>query len=221
MKQYYCKKCGKKITYDSVKYGSSMCRSCSCKERYKNLVNNPNYRHGDNIKNKKCINCKKIIQVQAIRCRKCQEIRHSKLLTGKNHSQKTKDKMRKSKLGKKNPMYGRKGKLCPMFGKITHGNWGIYKGNNMRSSWEIIYAKWLDKQKIKWVYESITFDLGNTTYTPDFYLPERNKYIEVKGYWREDAKIKFKLFKKLYPKITILIIGKKDIKRINKTLKEK
>ena len=98
--------------------------------------------------------------------------------------------------------------------KIHHGKWGKYRGIMMRSSWEIIYAKYLDKLKIKWLYESTIFDLGNTTYTPDFYLPERNRYIEIKGYWREDAKKKFKLFKKLYPKVKINLIIKPDIKRI-------
>jgi len=33
-----------------------------------------------------------------------------------------------------------------------------------------------------------------TTYTPDFYLPETNTFIEVKGYWRDDAKVKYDKF---------------------------
>ena len=65
----------------------------------------------------------------------------------------------------------------------------------MRSSYEIAYAKYLDNMNIEWQYESTTFNLGDTTYTPDFYLPDRDKYIEIKGWWREDAKIKFKKFK--------------------------
>jgi hypothetical protein len=43
-------------------------------------------------------------------------------------------------------------------------------------------------------------------------LPGKDKYIEVKGYWRPKAIKKFKLFKKLYSKIKIKIIGEKEIK---------
>jgi predicted nuclease of restriction endonuclease-like RecB superfamily len=79
----------------------------------------------------------------------------------------------------------------------------------MRSNWEVAYAKWLDKQNIKWQYEQQTFDLGDTTYTPDFYLPETDTYIEIKGYWYNISKKKFKLFKKLYPQIKITVIMEK------------
>jgi predicted nuclease of restriction endonuclease-like RecB superfamily len=81
-----------------------------------------------------------------------------------------------------------------------------YKGYLMKSSWEIKYAKYLDKNNIKWEYENKTFDLGNTTYTPDFYLPETDIYIEIKGWFRKDAKRKMKLFYKLYPKINLRLI---------------
>jgi hypothetical protein len=83
MKKYYCINCKKEISYHSVKYGSGLCRSCSCKERYKIPENNPNYRHGNNIRNKKCRDCKKIIHVQAIRCEKCEDKHHSQVMIGK------------------------------------------------------------------------------------------------------------------------------------------
>ena len=82
-----------------------------------------------------------------------------------------------------------------------------------------MYAKYLDKQNTKWQYESKTFDLGNTTYTPDFYLSKIKKYIEVKGYKSEVFKNKFKLFKKLYPRMKIEIVDKcklLKLKLINK-----
>ena len=98
-----------------------------------------------------------------------------------------------------------------MFGKIANANCGRYNGIWMRSSYEMKYAKYLDNQGIKWLYESKTFDLGNTTYTPDFYLPNKNQYIEIKGYWRKGIKEKFNLFKILYPQINIKIIMKEDL----------
>ena len=76
-----------------------------------------------------------------------------------------------------------------------------YRGYSMRSSQEVVYAKYLDKNKVAWEYESKTFDLGNTTYTPDFYLKESGFFIEIKGWFRKEAKKKFKLFKIMYPKV--------------------
>jgi predicted nuclease of restriction endonuclease-like RecB superfamily len=84
----------------------------------------------------------------------------------------------------------------------------------MRSSWELNFAKWCDLSGIEWVYESKTFELGNTTYTPDFYLPEFDLWIEIKGYWRDDARIKFKKFKRLYKTINIEVFDKLILKRI-------
>ncbi|MBN1467703.1 MAG: DUF790 family protein [Fusobacteriaceae bacterium] len=112
----------------------------------------------------------------------------------------------------------RTGKNSPRFGKSSHGKWEKYKGIWMRSSYEVIYAKWLDFLKIKWIYEPKAFDLGNSTYTPDFYLPKRKTYIEVKGWWRPDAKKKYKQFKKLYSNLRILLIVSSDIKKIKSDL---
>jgi predicted nuclease of restriction endonuclease-like RecB superfamily len=112
-----------------------------------------------------------------------------------------------------------KGSNNPMFGKIAkHGKGQYYKGIYMRSSYEIIYAKWLDMLNYHWIYEATTFNLGNTTYTPDFYLPSAQTYIEIKGFWRDDAKKKFKLFQKLYPEINIQIRIKSDIELCKKEL---
>ena len=104
-----------------------------------------------------------------------------------------------------------KGNKHPMFGKVTHGKWGKYKGISMRSSYEIAYAKYLDKQQINWLYEFKTFDLGHNTYTPDFYLSELDKYIEIKGWWRDKGKKKFKLFKRLYPKVKIEVLMRPEL----------
>lgn len=106
-------------------------------------------------------------------------------------------------LGKNASMYGKSPSYKTSFGKRTKYNkiW-------FRSSYEYLFAKWLNKNKIKWHYESKTFDLGNTTYTPDFYLPDTDTYIEIKGYWLPKAKKKFKLFKHKFPNIIIQIIEK-------------
>jgi hypothetical protein len=95
------------------------------------------------------------------------------------------------------------------FAKLLHSKKIKYRGIWMRSGWERKYAKWCDKNKIKWQYEPKTFDLGNTTYTPDFYLPKSNTYIEIKGYLRNNAKNKIRLFSKLFKNFKVL--NKQDL----------
>lgn len=69
---------------------------------------------------------------------------------------------------------------------------------DMDSTWEVACAKKLDELKIKWVrdplmkieYRDKKLRLRN--YIPDFYLPELDIYLEVKGYWTDAAKWKMK-----------------------------
>ena len=90
-----------------------------------------------------------------------------------------------------------------------------YNGVKLKGSWELLVAKWLDENNITWQHEVQTFSYkwnGDRTYFPDFYLPEEDLYIEVKGYKtdRDDAKWKS------VP--NLLVIGLKEIKEIkNKT----
>ena len=76
--------------------------------------------------------------------------------------------------------------------KTNKGIQGYYynKSKNsyvwQRSTYEFIYAKFLDRQNIDWDIEVKTFQLSNTTYRPDFFIYENGelkKIIEIKGYW--------------------------------------
>ena len=113
------------------------------------------------------------------------------------------------------------GKNNPHFGKPIRPNWGIYKGINMRSSWEVLFAQFLDLSGIKYLYEPKTFDLGYTTYTPDFYLPELDFYIEIKGYFPIKTKKKLELFKKLYPNINFSILQGKELSKLGILIEER
>ena len=86
-----------------------------------------------------------------------------------------------------------------------------YNKRSFRSNWEANFAKWCDGSGIKWEYEPKAFDLGNTTYRPDFYLPEFDCWIEIKGYWRDDAKQKMKRFKIQYPTVNIKILDEQKL----------
>lgn len=71
----------------------------------------------------------------------------------------------------------------------TNGRSGFRKDlpNNeyFKSSLEADYARYLIKNSIKYEYEKQTFTVvvkgKNKFYTPDFFLVEQNKYIELKG----------------------------------------
>ena len=105
-----------------------------------------------------------------------------------------------------------KGKNNPRYGKPPlHGKRVEYKGIKFRSSWEVITAKTLDENDIEWVYEPKKFQVNEDyTYTPDFFLPLYNLYLEVKGYFRNDIMLnKFLLFAEKNP---IILIERKEIK---------
>jgi hypothetical protein len=107
------------------------------------------------------------------------------------------------------------GKRNYYYGKLpSHGKRFKYKGYIFRSSWEFKLAQYLDAQNIIWFYEVKTFTLSNgTTYTPDFYLLRENTWLEVKGYWRDNARQKFELFKEEYPDIVIEVITRNILQK--------
>lgn len=81
----------------------------------------------------------------------------------------------------------------------------------MRSGWETRFAKFLSEDlKIFWEYEPIRFDLGETTYSPDFYLPKYNVFVELKGRsphnnYRLDLR-KVDLFRQKFPQHKIIVL---------------
>jgi len=88
----------------------------------------------------------------------------------------------------------------------------FYKDQGFRSSWEVKYAEHLDQNGIKWEFEPRRFKLSNEkVYSPDFYLPETDEFIEIKGYWLAPAKEKFDLFKKDYPEIDIRVLMQEEL----------
>lgn len=83
-------------------------------------------------------------------------------------------------------------------GKIKIGFKSFFYNNQYyRSSWEIKFVKWCEIKNIKFIYEPELFILNNNKgYIPDFYLPELNKYVEVKGWLNEESIYKMDEFTK-------------------------
>ena len=68
-----------------------------------------------------------------------------------------------------------------------------------RSGYEKSVAEWLYKKDIAFEYEPYTFllDTDTASYTPDFYLPEYQCCLEVKGQWQRRNKVQ--KFREIYP----------------------
>jgi len=129
---------------------------------------------------------------------------------GHHHTKESKDRMSIKLSGKNNPSYGKT--TMPKYPKSNY-----YKNIYMRSSWEIIYAKWLDRNGFHWKYEPkrFHFEEKGYTYLPDFWVDEFNSYIEIKGFMTDLAQEKIELFSKYHPLILI-----KDIRSYMEKLKK-
>lgn len=79
-------------------------------------------------------------------------------------------------------------------------------GHFVRSSWEKEVGTILQNAGISYGYETKTFDLGNSSYTPDFETSPKT-FIEVKGFLRRESEKKMKRFRRLYPNIKLIGIG--------------
>jgi len=221
--QHYCKICNKEISCNAK---TGKCHSCASLKNGLYSKTNKQYN--------KCIDCGIEISVHGKRCKSCAGKEKSrtcvhtsnipicfckdckKQLSSSAHYLGTKrcnscELRRRYKFGLKNF----KGRNHPNFGKSPR--WKKVKYNKdicMRSTWEVLYAKYLDKNNIKWLYEPKTFDLGNCSYTPDFYLPKTKEYIEIKGWFREKDKKKMKIFKCKYYKEKITVLQQEDLKEL-------
>jgi hypothetical protein len=103
--------------------------------------------------------------------------------------------------------------------KVSEGTWHTslakkmhyeYKGINLHGKWEVRYAEWLDLNNIQWerCKDSFSYTYQNKTrkYTPDFYLPSTQEYIEIKGYKTDKDTAKWNQFPK-----KLKIIMKRDL----------
>lgn len=91
--------------------------------------------------------------------------------------------------------------------------WYDVDGIKVQGKWELNTALWLNKLNYKWNRKRLEF-LGHRRYTPDFYLPELNIYIEVKGFMRDRDIHKMYLVLDEYD-LDIRIIGKTEYNKLN------
>ena len=171
-------------------------------------------RNGGNIKyyfSKEYLGEEKFNQINEIRKTKVsftlEGNKYGKGNKGKKRTKGTKDKMSLAQIG--HPCYS------------TIGGRRKDLGHFVRSSWEANVARIFLLNNINYEYEKHRFILVDCSYCPDFYLPEFDTYIEVKGYLRDGAKEVLHKFVKAYPNIKLLIIDGEVYKKLLQLYKNK
>jgi len=97
--------------------------------------------------------------------------------TGKAHSSASKEKISKSRI---KYLETHENNRCP---------WYEVNGIRVQGLWEKTFAERLNFLGITWERRYLSFD-GHRRYTPDFYIPASDIFVEVKGFMRERDKRK-------------------------------
>jgi hypothetical protein len=125
------------------------------------------------------------------------------------------EKLRRSRISKTMKDNKNSGGLRPGSGRGLKGYYESPSAGRvyLRSSYELRYAMWLDRNLIKWKQpmESFEYEYDGRVrrYYPDFYLIETNEYIELKGFKTKQDEAKWKAF----PNKLRILYGK-DIEKL-------
>jgi hypoxanthine phosphoribosyltransferase len=85
------------------------------------------------------------------------------------------------------------------------------------------FARFLDYYRIRWVYEPVSFPIAWETdhvtemFTPDFYLPEHDLYIELttmKQSLVTPKNRKLRLLRELYPDVKVKLLYRRDYQQL-------
>lgn len=106
--------------------------------------------------------------------------------------------------------------------------WFLINGQLVQGTYELYFAKSLIKQNIKWEKiktNSFIFHYHVNgilkSYTPDFYLPEFDVYVEIKGFWwGNDEQKMFQVKQEHFDKKLIVIFGLNKLEQICLNIKE-
>lgn len=125
-----------------------------------------------------------------------EEVRQRLSLANKNRSKEVRDRIAEA-VSKTVRKKVNEGTWHTSLAKRMHYN---YKGVDLHGKWELRYAQWMDENTIKWerckrVFDYILNDVRRR-YTPDFYLPDTDEYVEIKGYKTAKDEAKWSQFPK-------------------------
>lgn len=115
-----------------------------------------------------------------------------------------------------------------LFNKGGKCKWYTVAGQKVQGTYEKLFAESLERQNIKW--EKIKtnnhvfkyyINQNKKSYAPDFWLPELNLYVEIKGYWRGNDETKMELVREQHQdKNVVVIFGKKKLDYICTNIRE-
>lgn len=201
MSYYNCISCDKKIKRPANYSGILIC--LKCKDKCK-------------IKISKCLHCNNEIPAHNSSRRKnkycsisCSSTHNQ---TGKTHTEETKQKI------SLNVTLNSPGFTGVKFYSLF--NPYLNKEIKLQGTWEYKYGIWLNANKINWIKDKshrleYYNKLGNKrNYYPDFYLIDTNEYIEIKGVWWYDDKIKMDAVYLNNPKIKITVLMSDELKAL-------
>lgn len=104
------------------------------------------------------------------------------------------DKIAQGQVGKPLTQKQREGLSRSISKKVQEGTWHNsfarcrrheYNGQVFDGTWEVLLAKWFDENDIRWSRNAKRFPyvFGKSRhYIPDFYLPDIDCFVEVKGW---------------------------------------
>lgn len=114
----------------------------------------------------------------------------SKAAKNRRHTQKQREKMSQT-----------------VMKKVQDGTWHLsfsksrtheYKGVKFHGLWEVKFAMNLDDKNVEWRRPTekfqYTFEGKTRNYTPDFWIPEMDSYVEIKGYTTPKDEAKWSQF---------------------------
>lgn len=105
------------------------------------------------------------------------------------------------------------GKASSRVGTGRRGKRADLGGVPFRSTWEANVARVFNACGVGWEFEPERFSLSSgSTYAPDFRLAT-GVYIEVKGYWRVEARARFDAFRAEYP-VVVHVIDQRAYRRM-------
>jgi hypothetical protein len=105
--------------------------------------------------------------------------------------------------------------------KGGRAKWYEVAGQNVQGTWERDIALKFEQLSIRWIKlktnkHTLKYEMTGKvrSYTPDFYLPDYDMLIEVKGFWWGDDKEKMKIVLNTHPDKKIVIVEKDEYEEI-------
>ena len=115
-----------------------------------------------------------------------------------------------------------------LFNTGGKSKWFNIGGQKVQGTYEKQFAEHLEKENIKW--EKIKthnhifkYQIDNSlkSYAPDFWLPELNLYVEIKGFWWGNDEQKMNIVKEQHDdKNLVVLFGKDKLDKICENIKQ-